>query len=238
MSPPPDRPLALGEIFAETVHLYGDRLWPALGLGAVYSGIVVFTGIVNPVLNILVTALLFVLTFGAATRLVIGDSFREAWAQVALRLPVLLVLALVVGLPFILAVGYLFVLGLLFAAFWFGLTSFSVPAAVAEREESARGWPQAVGYALERTIALARVEYLHATGVVAALLLVNLLFERVLTGALVGFADNTQTIGVLLAQLVLAPFVFLGLSVLYFEQRARAAPGPAGDASPGTGPGT
>lgn len=226
VSPAPDRPLALGEIFAETVRLYGDRLWPALGLGAVYSGIVVLTRLVHPALNVVAAALLFVLTFGAATRLVIGDTFREAWAQVAVRLPVLLVLALVVGLPFILAVGYLFVFGLLFTAFWFGLTSFSVPAAVAERENDGRRWSQAVGFALERTIALARTEYLHATGVVAALLLVNLLFERLLSGALVGFADNTQALAVLLAQLVLAPFVFLGLSVLYFDQRARAISSP------------
>jgi hypothetical protein len=237
VSPPPDRPLAVGEIFAETVRLYGDRLWPALGLGAVYSGALVLTRLVHPALGIFAAALLFVLAFGAATRLAIGDSFREAWAQVVVRLPVLLVLAVVVGLPFILAVGYLLVLGLLFTAFWFGLTAFSVPAAVAERGDDGRSWLQAVAYALERTILLARTEYLHATGVVAALLLVNLLFERVLSGALVGFADNTQAFAVVLAQLVLAPFVFLGLSVLYFEQRARAAARPARDASPGTGPG-
>ena len=40
---------------------------------------------------------------------------------------------------------------------------------------------------------------------------------------LVGFADNGRVIAAALVQVVLAPFFFIGLSVLYYEQRARAA---------------
>jgi hypothetical protein len=39
----------------------------------------------------------------------------------------------------------------------------------------------------------------------------------------VGFADNGQVIATALVQVVLAPFFFIGLSVLYYEQQARAA---------------
>ena len=41
-------------------------------------------------------------------------------------------------------------------------------------------------------------------------------------GLLEGFADNGGLAATTLVQIVLAPFFFLGLSVLYFEQKARA----------------
>lgn len=235
MSPPPSRPLALGEVFAETIHRYGERLGAALALGAVYSATLTAAALVHPALYYVVASLMLVAAYGVATRLVTGDSFGEAWAQVAVRIPVLLVLALVVGLPFVLAGSYLLLL--IFGAFWLGLTGFAVPVAVVEPLEDRAGRLQRVSYALERTLALARAEYLHAVGVTAALLLVNVLFGIVLQLALVGFADNSALIGGAIAQLVLAPFFFLGLSVLYFDQRTRVLTG-AGDGSRGNGPGT
>ena len=72
-------------------------------------------------------------------------------------------------------------------------------------------------------IRLARAEYLHALGVIAALIIIYLVLGIGLGVALVGFADNGRLIAVALVQVVLAPFFFIGLSVLYFEQRARAA---------------
>ena len=50
-----------------------------------------------------------------------------------------------------------------------------------------------------------------------------LLLGNVIGAALVGFAENGRLVSVALVQLVLAPFFFIGLSVLYYEQRARAA---------------
>jgi hypothetical protein len=223
VSRPVDRPLTLGELLAETVHIYGERLWAALGLGAIHAGILIVAAITHPALYFVAAAVMVVVSFAVAVRLAVGDSFREAWAQAAVRLPVLLVLALVVGLPFALAPGLLFVLGLVVAAFWLGLTAFAVPVALLDSEGGGRGWLRAVAYALERTVALARTEYLHAVGVAAALILVNYLFGIILAQALVGFGDNTERVAALLTQLVLAPFFFLGLTVLYFEQRARAA---------------
>jgi hypothetical protein len=218
---PVDRPLKLGEVLAETVQIYRRRLWAALGLGALYTGILAAASLVHPAFYYAVASLMVVATYGAATRLVSGDSFREAWAQVAVRLPPLAVLALVVGLPFVLASTYLLLL--ILAALWLGLTGFAVPVAVTERDEERRTWLQTVAYALERTVVLAKAEYLHAAGVAAALLLINFLVAVLLGGALVGFADNSRLIASALAQLVLAPFFFLGLGVLYFEQRTRVA---------------
>jgi hypothetical protein len=218
---PPDRPLKLGELIAETVSIFGSRAGAALGLGLVYAGALLAAGLVHVSVYYAVTAIMFPTASGVAVRLVAGDTFREAWAQVLVRFPVILLLAAVVGLPFALA-GFLSVLFIIIA-FWLGLTAFAVPAAMVEQTRASGGPLQTVTYALERTLALAKVDYLHATGVVAALLIVNFVFGILLASLLVGFADNGEIVALALVQIVLAPFFFLGLAVLYFEQRARAA---------------
>ena len=218
---PPERPLKLGELLAETVSIYGSRIWAAIGLGLVYAGGLLLAGIVHVAVYYVVTAIMFTMASGVAVRLVAGDTFREAWAQVLVRFPAILLLAAVVGLPFALA-GYLSLLFIL-VAFWLGLTVFAVPAAMVEQTRASGGTFQVVTYALERTLALSKVDYLHATGVVAALLIINVLFGVLLAGLLIGFADNATRIAIAIVQVVLAPFFFIGLSVLYFEQRARAA---------------
>ena len=54
-------------------------------------------------------------------------------------------------------------------------------------------------------------------------MIINVVFNVLVAGLLIGLADNETRIAAALVQVVLAPFFFLGLSVLYFEQRARAA---------------
>jgi hypothetical protein len=100
---------------------------------------------------------------------------------------------------------------------------FSVPVAMLERDPDVRNSFDRIAYSLLRSIRLARTEYLHALGVVAALIMIYLVLGIGLGVALVGFADNGRLIATALVQVVLAPFFFLGLSVLYFEQRPRAA---------------
>ena len=218
---PPEHPLRLGELFAETIRIYGERTRAAFGLGAVVAGAFLLARVVPSLLEVLVVALAFTAVYGAAARIVSGDSFGEAWAQVGLRAPVLLVLTFVVAVPFALAVGYLVLLVL--AVLWLALSGFSIPAAVLEREGNREGAFGRIAYALDRSLRLARAEYLHAAGVVAALVIAYVVFSVLIGTALVGFADNGETVAAALVQLVLAPFFFLGLAVLYFEQRARAA---------------
>ena len=218
---PPERPLPLGELFAETIRIYGERTRAAFGLGAVVAGSFLLARVVPSLLEVLVVALAFTAVYGAAARIVSGDSFAEAWAQVGVRAPVLVVLTFVVAVPFALAVGYLLLIVL--AVLWLALAGFSIPAAMLEREGNPEGVFGRIAYALDRSLRLARVEYLHAAGVVAALVIAYVVFSIVIGIALVGFADNGETVAAALVQLVLAPFFFLGLSVLYYEQRARAA---------------
>lgn len=218
---PPERPLRLGELLAETIRIYGERPLAALGLGAVEGAAFLVAEALPALVGVLVLALAFTATYGAAARLVSGDSFAEAWAQVGLRAPVLLVLTFVVAVPFAIAVGYLFLL--LLAVFWLALAGFAVPVTMLERSPSAEGFLDRLAYALYRSIRLARAEYLHAVGVAAGLIIVYLLVGNVIGAALVGFADNGRLAAGSLVQLVLAPLFFIGLAVLYYEQRARAA---------------
>lgn len=225
----PNRPLKLGEVFVETIRIYQERLPAALGLGAVAAAgflVAFLTGNLAPFL--LVAAVTYTASYAAAARLVAGDPFREAWAQLSLRAPTLGVLALVVGVPFVL--GRVDPLLLLFAVLWQAFVGFSVPAAAVERGPSPYT-PSGVGFALWRSVGLARAEFLHALGVVCALVIVYLIFGPVLGWALIGFADNTGLAATIVVNVVVAPFFFLGLSVLFFEQRARAAVSSRGEAA-------
>ena len=215
-----DRPLALSELLAEAVRLYGHRFTAAIGLG-LPTGAAFLATLATPLaLDIVILAVVFTASFAVAARLTAGDPFWEAWAQTGVRLPTLAVLTVVVAVPFAVAVTQLFLL--VPAVAWLGLMGFSIPVAMLEQDPQARNWFERVGFTLSRSVALARVELLHAIGIAAALFLVDVVLGIVLASALVGFADNGREIAVAIAQVILAPLFFLGLSVLYFEQRARA----------------
>jgi hypothetical protein len=215
-----ERPLGLGELLAETVRLYGERFWAAAGLGLPIAGAFVVTLWAHDVVDVLVLALAFTFTYAAAARVAAGDGAAEAWAQTAVRVPTLLILMLVVAVPFALAVGQLFLL--LVAVAWLGLTGFAIPVAMLERDPGAKDWFGRLGYTLYRSVWLARAEYFHAVGVAAALVITYVVLFGVLVAALVGFGDNGRDVAAAIANGVLAPFFFLGLNVLYFEQNARA----------------
>jgi hypothetical protein len=218
---PPDRPLPLGELLSETIRIYTQRPWPAIGLGLVEGAAYLLAALTPDLLDVFVIALAFTAIYAAASRLVSGDTFAESWAQVGLRAPVLLVLTFVVAVPAVIALTYLFLL--VVGALWIALMGFSIPAAMLERDPEVKNSLDRIAFSLLRSIRLARAEYLHALGVIAALVIIYLLLGVALGIGLVGFADNGRVIAAALVQVVLAPFFFIGLSLLYFEQRARAA---------------
>ena len=227
-----DRPLGLSELLAEAVRLYGHRFAAAVGLG-LPTGAAFLATLVAPVaLDIVIVAIVFTACYAVAARLTAGDPFWEACAQAGLRLPTLAVLTVVVAVPFAVAVTQLFLL--VPAVAWLGLMGFSIPVAMLEQDPQAKTWFQRVGFTLSRSFTLARVELLHAIGIAAALFLVDVVLGIVLASALVGFADNGREIAVAIAQVILAPLFFLGLSVLYFEQKARAFSSRPADPPPAT----
>jgi hypothetical protein len=226
-APPVEKPLRLGEVIAEAVRIYGERLWAAVGIGLVSAGSFVVASVLPAAAAILVVAVVFTACFAAAARVATGDRFVESWARVGLRVPVVLVLTLVVSVPF--AIGIFIRAGdplagvvfLLFAVSWLVFMGFSIPAAMLEETSERESWFGTIARGLRRSIVLARADFFHALGVAAALVLIYGLVGPFLASALVGFAENTVPVAFLLAQVVLAPFFFLGLVVLYFEQRAR-----------------
>jgi hypothetical protein len=224
-----ERPLRVGELVATTAQFYGERIWAALGIGLVEAGVFVVAGVVHPAIRVAILALATTLLLGVAARVVSGDGFGEAWARVAARIPVLAVLAFVVALPFAAGLGVNLVL-VVFAVGWLALTVFAVPVAMIETPGAA-SWFEGVVHALRRTVELARAGYLHALGAASVLIAAYLLTAVLLASALVGFAESSGDVAVLLAQLVLSPFFFFGLAFLYYDQRARLAVA-AGQASP------
>jgi hypothetical protein len=221
-----DRPLNLGEVLAETVRLYGERAAAALGLGGVVAGALYLALVVDHiVVFVAVLAVVFTLGYGAAARLVHGDAFSEAWAQVLARAPVLAVLTVVVSVPF--AIGRIDPFLFVFAVLWLAFSGYSIPVAVLERADDATTWTGRLGFALWRSVRLARAEYLHSLGVTAVLAVSYFLLSAILAGLLSGFGENSDRVAAVLSQVVLAPFLFLGLSVLYFDQRARALSSPS-----------
>ena len=219
-----DRPLGLGEILAETVRLYGERFAAALGLGLPIAGVFLVTLVTPALLNIALLALAFTATYAAAARVAAGDGLFEAWAQAGLRLPTLLVLSIVVAVPFALGVSQLYLL--IPSVAWLAFTGFSIPVAVLETDPSAKSWFDRLSFTLYRSTSLVRVESLHVVGVIAAFVIVEIVLGIPLAAGLAGFGDNGREIAIALTQAILAPLFFLGLSVLYFEQNARALSSP------------
>ncbi len=214
-----DRPLRVGELLATAVRIFNGRAWAFLGLGLVQAVALVAAAVAPVAAGLAILAAAFAASFAATVRLVAGDPLGEALRRTAVAAPVLAVLAFVVAVPFYL--GSAWMLLLVFSVGWIGLTAFAIPAAMVE-EPKEPGWLGGVTHALRRTLALARIEYLHAVGVAATLVIVYIVVGILLAVVLVDFADNGRIAAQAIAQIVLAPFFFIGLSVLYFEQGARA----------------
>jgi hypothetical protein len=217
--------MKLGELFAETVRIYGERLWPVAGVGLFIAGSLLVASVIGHVVAfVVIVALAFTAAYAVSSRLVGGDPAAEAWAQVGVRLPVLLVLTVVVSVPFVL--GRVDPVLLLFGVAWLAFVGLAIPVAMLERDPEQDTWYGRIGFALNRATTLARAEYLHVLGVMAAFVGVYVLLGPVLAVLLTGFADNGSLAASLIANGVLGPFFFLGLSLLYFEQKARALSSP------------
>ena len=222
---PIDRPLKLGDLFAETVRVYGSRIWSAVGIGVFLAGSLLAASVIGHVIAfVVIVGFAFTAAYAVSSRVVVGDPAAEAWAQVGVRLPVLLVLTVVVSVPFVL--GRVDPVLLLFGVAWLAFVGLAIPVAMLERDPTQGTWYGNIGFAINRATVLARAEYLHVLGVMAAFVIVYLLLGPLLAILLTGFADNGSLAASLIANGVLGPFFFLGLSLLYFEQKARALSSP------------
>ena len=201
--PPERRPV--GQLIAESLRFYGNSFWQALPLGlpiALVNQISAGHRIWVQVVILAAAAPALSGAYVAACMLIRGGPWVRAFALGTVLILPLPLLMLVYVLP---AVAYLALVGL------------AVPAAVFER--------LSVRDALRRGVALARADYLHAFGGLAAIVLIFVVTKLSMIVLLHDTADATERVAIFLADLVLSPLLFLVPAFLYFDQAARLKSG-------------
>jgi len=206
--PPPLPPetRTIGQLIAEAIKLYGRHFLRALPLG-------LLVGVLNQVTAgarrevvgaILVAAApLFSGAYAYAAQLATGASAsRRSWA-----------VAIGAGTLVFLPAALLFPWFALAAVLWLALVGLCVPAAMVEK--------RSLGASLRRGLALGRADYVHAAGSLTALVVLFYLARWGLALLLESQADNAVRTAILLADVVLAPLLFLGGGLLYVDQEAR-----------------
>jgi hypothetical protein len=191
------------------MRLYGRRFWRSLALGLGPLGLALVFSALSGWIGLLFLAtggaLILTLCYIAATLLAAG--LRPGGPAVATAL--LLGVLVFVPVPFL--TRLLIFPGLVWLAF-FGL---AVPIALIER----RG----IRDSIRRSIALARADFVHALGSLAALVLVAFVSAATLAFLLGQFGEQSRTLAALIPLLLVSPLLFLGSALLYFDQSARLA---------------
>jgi hypothetical protein len=205
--PPAER--TVGQLIAETIRAYGGRFWVALPLGLPLAlvDLLARRGVASGAILLLVAAPFLAAAYARATELVVH--VRPSWAVRAR--------AVVLGAAVFVPAALLFTWFALLAVAYLALVGLVVPVVVVEQ-------PRPLA-AFRRAGALARVDYVHALGSLAALVIVFFLSRTVLVALLQGQAQNTIDVAAFLADTVLAPLLLLGAAMLYGDQAARVGSG-------------
>jgi hypothetical protein len=191
------------------MRLYGRRFWAALALG------------VGPLIVVLVvnalpgrTGLVFLATGGAVVLTVCYVLASSIAAEVRPEGRSLLT-ALVLGTLVFAPVPFLTVSLVFPGLIWLALFGLAVPVALIER----RGLRQSIG----RSLSLARADFVHALGSLAALVIVGFISAVCLAFLLGQFGEQSRDLAALIPLILVSPLVFLGAALLYFDQAARFA---------------
>jgi hypothetical protein len=206
--PPPSAPAerTVGQLVAEAIRLYGRRFWRSLALGIAPAtlGLVVRELDQGLALLVLVTAggLALSASYVGASALAGEAALGRGWLTA-------LAAGFLVWAPFPLLVTIFVLPGLA----WLALVGLVVPVLVLERKGFRDGF--------RRALELARADYIHALGSLAALAIVAFVSQAVLFFLLRGQGEQTLRLAAFLASLVVSPLLFLGAALLYFDQAAR-----------------
>ena len=202
---PPER-RTVGQLVAESIRLYGRCFLRALPLGIFVAVINQLTvGVARPAVTgvLLVTAPVFATGYAYAARLMTEEGApRRSWF-----------VAVGAGSVIFVPAALFFPWFALASVFWLALVGLAVPAAIVEGSSFMDS--------LRRGLALGRVDYVHAAGSLATLVILFFLTRFGLGLLLESQADNTVRTAVFLADTVLAPLLFLGAALLYVDQEAR-----------------
>jgi len=192
----------MGQLIAESIRFYGEHFWRALPLGvplALADQLSVRHAMAAQSLVWWAVGPLFVAAFVYACVLVHGG---RATATVV-------GLALLIYLPFP-ALRAIFILP---AIAWFAFIGLAVPAALVEKLPFRA--------ALVRGRQLGTVDYVHALGSLAGLVIVVALGSQTLGLLLRTQSDTSGRIALALGDVVLSPLLYLGGALLYLDQAAR-----------------
>lgn len=208
--PPPLPPetRTVGQLVAESLRLYGRRVWPSLSLGlavAIVNQVSAGRSTLTQTLVLAAAAPLMAAAYTGASALV-GEVSLEA--AVAAK-------AVLVGAVVFVPAAFLSLLYVFPAVAWLALVGLVVPVLVIERLP--------VRASLRRAVALARADYVHAFGSLATLVLLFGLVKLTLVLLLRDLGDSGERVALGLADLVVSPLLFLGGALLYVDQAARAA---------------
>ena len=206
--PPPLPPetRTVGQLVAESLRLYGGRFLLALPLGLplAVADVVATGSAARRALVLVAAAPLFTAAYIGASALVGRKRPTVRATLVALALGTLVFVPAALVFPWF----------ALLSVAWLALVGLVVPVAVLEDAS-----PSA---ALRRAFVLGRADYVHAVGSLATLTIVFVLTRLMLAFLLRSQADNTIRAAIFLADIVIAPLLFIGAALLYVDQAARA----------------
>jgi hypothetical protein len=208
--PPAER--TVGQLVGEAIRLYGRRFLPSLAIGVPAATLDVVVARLDRPWSIVVAigagAAVLTAAYVAGCLLAL-DAPRERR-----RLVTAFGLGAAVWLPFPLLASVFVLPGLA----WLALVGLVVPVALVEGL-GARA-------AFRRATRLARADYAHALGTLATLAIVYFVARFGLAVLLRGQGEQTEAVAAFLADLVVAPVLFLGAALLYVDQAARVVDSP------------
>ena len=203
--PPETR--TVGQVIAESIRIYGENFVRCLAIG-VAPAVLTLAGMhLSRTLQLALTP-----TAGGA---LLSAAFVYASTVVLDRAPPLrrLVLAWAVGWLVFVPAPFLLFGFVLPALAYLACVGLVVPVLVAERL-GARA-------ALRRAWRLARADYVHVLGSLAALAIIVVVTQGVLAFILRGAADQALEGAFVLSSVVVSPLLLLGSALLYVDQSAR-----------------
>ena len=200
------------------MRLYGRRLWAALLIGLPPTLAGVLLAVVADSGASRMARLSVALAAGAPA---LSASYVAASVIAAGRRPPgrTLLVAFVAGVLVLLPVPFLATLLVLPALAWFALFGLAVPAAIVEQLE--------LKQALARAVQLARADFVHVLGSLAATVIVAFVSAGVLQFLLVQFGETAAGVAAFIAIILLAPLVLFAAALLYFDQAARVVAKPS-----------
>jgi hypothetical protein len=205
-APLPPELRTVGQLVAESIRVYGHRFLMCLLLSVpvvVTDQLLIHRHYVASALIYLAFSPVFTAAYVLASVIVTGGRPTRRNMLMALLLGTLVFVPAAVALPG-LSIG---------SVIWLALVGLVVPAAIVEG-----GSP---GSLLRRGYALGRVDYVHAVGSLATLVLILAATRPPLWTVLRLEGGASGRVAFVLADIALTPIVFLGAAVLYVDQAAR-----------------